>query len=246
MAEMLRQALQKWNSMTKEQRLRQDDPRAWAAELQRPERLYPKDGLVLRVVVRDLPREVAPKDWRADAWNQDYAWFRREEMLSLVPEKAETGSTIALVTSAARRFARAHLIDTVRGQSPPYGENAVQRAELRSEVVEVSKERIRLRITGEAFVEEEGTWAVRGYEDMNSPQRQKRGVDVRFLGYADFDRNTQRFASFEVVAIGTRWGATQYNARADDPGPSPIGFLLTLADPAERVAPANWWIYGWR
>lgn len=246
MADMLRRALEKWNSMTKQQRLRTDNPRDWADQLQRPERLYPKDGLVLRVVVRDLPREETPKDWRGDAWNQDFAWFRRDEMLSLAPEKAEVGSTAALVAPAARRFARAHLIDTVRGQSPPYAENAVQRAVLRSEAVEVSDERIRLKITGEAFVEEEGTWAIRGFDDMNNPQRRKRGVDVKFLGYAEFDRSTRRFASFAVVALGTRWGATQYNARADDLGPAPIGFLLTLADPADRVAPANWWVYGWR
>ncbi|MER3466723.1 MAG: hypothetical protein C4340_06380, partial [Armatimonadota bacterium] len=74
----------------------------------------------------------------------------------------------------------------------------------------------------------------------------KRGVDLKFLGFAEFDRTTRRFVAFDVVALGTRWGGTQYNARADDLAAAPIGFLLTLAEPTDRVAPANWWVYAWR
>lgn len=238
--------------MTKEERLRADDPRTWASQLQRPERLYPEGGLVLRVVVRDLPRDREeehsrePNDWRSTAWNQDFAWFRRDEALTLVPPSPKVGSTAALLESATRRFVRAHLIDTVRGQSPPYGEKAIQRAMLQTEVLTITDERIRLRITGEAFVEEEGTWAINGFQDRNNPQQRKRGVDLKFLGYAEFDRRTGRFVSLDVVALGTRWGGTQYNARADDLTPAPIGFLLTLADSTDRVAPANWWVYDWR
>ncbi|MER3412738.1 MAG: hypothetical protein C4341_00565 [Armatimonadota bacterium] len=252
MADMLRRALEKWNSMSKEQRVRQDDPRAWADQLQRPERLYPEGGLVLRVVVRDLPRDAdgerpcRPSDWRAEAWNQDFAWFRRDEMLTLVPSDLSVGARGEMAAQVARRFARAHLIDTVRGQSPPYGENAVQRALLRTEALSVTEERVRLRITGEALVEEEGTWAIKGFQDMNSPELRKRGVDLKFLGFAEFDRTTRRFVAFDVVALGTRWGGTQYNARADDLAAAPIGFLLTLAEPTDRVAPANWWVYAWR
>lgn len=249
MADMLRRALEKWNSMSKAERLSEENPRSWASQLQRPERLYPDGGLVLRVVVRDLPREGdqrRPADWRADAWNQDFAWFRRGEMLQLLPPSLEVGATAALGEAAARRFARAHLIDTVRGQSPPYGEKAIQRAALQSEALTVTDERVRLRVTGEAFIEEEGTWAISGFQDMNNPQNRKRGVDLKMLGYAEFDRRAGRFASFEVVALGTRWGGTQYNARADDLAPAPIGFLLSLAEPTDRVAPANWWVYGWR
>lgn len=246
MADMLRRALEKWNSMSKEERLRKDDPRAWADQLQRPERLYPKDGLVLRVVVRDLPREERPRDWRADAWNQDFAWFRREEGLALVPAALEVGAKGALPDVAAKRFARAHLIDTVRGQSPPYAESAIRKAEFLSEVLAVFEDRVRLRVSGVANIEEEGTWAISGFQDMNNPQPRKRGVELKFLGFAEFDRATRRFVAFDVVALGTRWGGTQYNARADDLDPAPIGFLLTLADPTDRVAPANWWVYGWR
>ena len=50
----------------------------------------------------------------------------------------------------------------------------------------------------------------------------------------------EQFVSFELVAVGTRWGATQNNSRRNDVDPAPIGFLFTLAGdgPCERIAPA--------
>jgi hypothetical protein len=49
------------------------------------------------------------------------------------------------------------------------------------------------------------------------------------------------------VAVGTRWGGTQYNSRADDLDPAPMGLSFTLAgtSPAEHVPPAHVWDYGW-
>ena len=50
-----------------------------------------------------------------------------------------------------------------------------------------------------------------------------------------------RFIGFEVVAVGTRWGGTQYNCRGDDLAPAPFGAVLSLAglSRAERVAPEH-------
>jgi len=48
------------------------------------------------------------------------------------------------------------------------------------------------------------------------------------------------FLTFEMVAIGSRWGGTQNNSRKYDLDGAPIGLLFTLAgdSPCERVAPA--------
>ena len=43
-----------------------------------------------------------------------------------------------------------------------------------------------------------------------------RGVQTRMTGRALFDTRTNRFTLFELVATGTRWGGTRYNARHDD------------------------------
>jgi hypothetical protein len=50
------------------------------------------------------------------------------------------------------------------------------------------------------------------------------------------------------VAVGTRWGGTQYNGRGRDLAPAPFGAVLSLAGEsrAERVAPEHFRGYGWR
>jgi hypothetical protein len=49
-----------------------------------------------------------------------------------------------------------------------------------------------------------------------------------------------------VVAVGTRWGGTQYNCRDNDLPPAPFGAVLSLAGAsrAERVAPTHFRGYG--
>ena len=57
-----------------------------------------------------------------------------------------------------------------------------------------------------------------------------------------------RKVGFEVVAVGTRRGGTQYNGRGNDLAPAPFGAVLSLAaeSRAERVAPEHFHGYGWR
>ena len=47
--------------------------------------------------------------------------------------------------------------------------------------------------------------------------------------------------AFDVVAVGIRWGGTQYNCRDNDLAPAPFGAVLSLAGAsrAERVAPEH-------
>ena len=82
---------------------------------------------------------------------------------------------------------------------------------------------------------------------MKRPSSQERGLEMRLLGRR-FDRKQGRFVDFEVVAVGTRWGGTQYNGRGNDLAPAPFGAVLGLAHEsrAERVAPEHFHGYGWR
>jgi hypothetical protein len=91
-----------------------------------------------------------------------------------------------------------------------------------------------------------GDWSIRGFEDMNRPSGQERGLEMKLLGSARFDRKHGRFVGFEIVAVGTRWGGTQYNRRENDLAPAPFGAVLSLADAsrAQRVAPAHFRGYG--
>ena len=246
----LRQALAAWEAMPREKRLRPEAPAAAPEGRFRWETLFPADGLSLRVFVRDLPREGGPKegDWRTRSWNQDSAWFRKEEARSFLPEKPAKGAVQEVPAALVRRLARCHLLDFVRGQTPVLPDAAVEKAVLRTEVLSVEGDLVVLRLSGETRTVHRGHWAVAGFKDMEKPSEQERGYEATLLGKARFDLAAGRFTEFELVASGDRWGATQYNGRTDDPGPAPMGFVLTLdiADPPLPVAPAQIGAYGWR
>jgi hypothetical protein len=108
----------------------------------------------------------------------------------------------------------------------------------------VTDARLRLSIRGTVRNERVGRWPTNGFEQPKDGQSE--GVDVEILGRAEFDRQSGQFTEFEVLAVGTRWGATQFNGRGDDLEASPFGIAFVLAVDAPRVAPANHWLYGWR
>ncbi len=227
---MIDRALAEWAKMPARDRYLSTDPAQAVGSVQRPEDSYPEGGLVLRVVSRDLPEAKPAGDWRKHAWNLDFAWFRKEEAETLVPERPAKGARLSWPRLLAERLVRFHLVDNVRGQTSAYPEGSVERAELTAEVEKIAAGRVTLRLRGE-------TRAVQG----------NRGVEARLLGTAEWDSKAARFTAFELVAIGTRWGRTAYNFREEDEGRSPIGFLFSLAgeEPPDRVAPAFLHDYGW-
>lgn len=242
-AGMLERALERWRELEPAERRLAELP---AADAQGWETRYPEDGLVLRVVTRDVERETLPKGWRATAWNQDYAWFTRDEVSSLVPS-ARVGAERDWPTALASRLARCHFLDDVRGQVIPYEADEVERAQLESKVTAVDGERLELALRGRTHTSAKGRWPVNGFEDSREPAQQTRGFEAELVGRATFDRGAGRFTRFELVAVGTRWGGTQFNGRGDDLEPAPMGVSLSLAGttPAERVVPAQVKEYGW-
>lgn len=246
MTQMLQRALAKWKALPDDQRWLEGDV-APDAPKGRPERFYPSDGLVLRETVRDLPREFASDDWRTQAWNKDYVWFKKAEARSMLPDSIESGREASVPRALLVRIGRFNLVDTVRGQSFNFPESALKSAELKTTVTKVEKGVATVRLAGVMKAEQVGKWPIAGYRDMNDPSDQKRGYDLRLSGEAIWDLVKERFTKFELVAAGTRWGATQYNGRFDDPGPAPIGYLFQLASdaPHDKVPPSEFGNYGW-
>jgi hypothetical protein len=246
---LLREALEKWEKIAPGDRLPADDPKDRTSALRRAERFYPEGGLVLHVYSRDLPREEVAPGWRGKAWNQDYAWFRKEEARQFLPGgEPKPGQKHEVPAPLVRRLARAHLVDNVRGQTRPYDDRHVEKARLTAVVEAVDGDVVTLRLEGETRTAAEGVWHVGGLRSRQATP-QKRGFEANLLGRAAYDMKTERFQTFELVAVGTRWGATQFNVRQDDMDPAPIGVLFTLAgdSPWERVAPAFFSeVYGWR
>ena len=192
---------------------------------------------------RDLPREDAPKDWRAGAWNQDAAWVHPREIAGLVPA-LEPGASREVPADLVRRIARCHLVDNVFGQTLAYRDDEIREAALTATVEKVEGGRAWIRFEGRVRAEAEGRWAMRGLR--REVKDMTRGYDARLRGWGVFVPGEGRFAELSMVAVGDRWGGTQYNVRDDDLGPAPMGVAFVLAaDDAPRIAPAHLHSYGW-
>lgn len=171
--------------------------------------------LILRVNLRDLPRgpgdksgarrhEVAAtgmwNDFMKWAWNEN--WVAVERASSLVPK----GSGLETVDPAVvSRIAREVMVDNVRGQAPEWEPREVKAASLMMK-----------RIAG-------GRIEYRGSVSLGSGSR---GYEARLYGQGSWDGTA--FSELDLVAIGMRRGGSQFNQRANDPGPAPMGVTLSL------------------
>jgi hypothetical protein len=235
MIEMMQTALQRWSVLdvqdgAPDRRLPGDPLPDYVPA--RPSR-YPEGGLVLRLAARDLPRDVDERkdDWRKHAWNLDYAWFTVDEARSLVPEARTPGATKQAPWEIVRWLARFHLRDFVRGEPSVWPEEAIRDGELTVRVIRAEPDRVRLALRGTIRLQYEMRW-VRPEE--GEERRSDCGFDATLVGEAVWDEALGRFTAFDLVAAGLRWGTNQYNNRADDLGPAPLGIAFTLAGAAPR------------
>ena len=190
--EMLREGFDKWRQRPAAA-ASPDIPRAYAPD-PRLNWSYPEGGLILKVSVRDLPRVSDETDPRH---NIDFAWFTRDEARSLIPGDPTPGRSHSAPGFFAKRLARCHLIDTVRGQSPRWREEHIQRAELTLIVEEVTPEQIRFRIEGGFKNEAPPTFDVNPFSGQVADK--PRGMDLKLVGVARFDRRQGRFTDRKSV-----------------------------------------------
>jgi len=228
LVEMMKQGLAKWATLPREQRLLPKSPDPTAAENWRgKEKLYPDDGLVLRVVARDRTRERWPDS------NLDYAWFRKDEARTLLPAELKKGAKHNVPRELVQRLARFHLLDNVHALNYTFfPKEAIEKARLTSTVIQVEGDLVSLSFEGETRA------------SMVSPKII--GYEPKLLGRATFNLKEQKFVSFELLAVGMRWGLGNCNQR-HNPDPALMGIVFTLAgdSPAERLPPAFISRYGW-
>lgn len=256
---ILQQGLEKWKKLPPKDRLLPKEVFAKAIAERggregRGQKQYPQDGLVLRLFCRDLPGSPVPAPIYKKLWNSDYAWFRKEEALAFVPSKLTPGSKKTVQRDLVERLARFHLLDAVRGSEAPYPKKAVEEAQLTAEVVAVEGDRVSLRFDGRTRTSQTGKFFTQNTigTAWKAPEVQNRGYDAKLLGRAVYDRKEHKFVSFELLAVGDRWGATSENGRVADGAicmqPAPMGVVFELAgnSPAERVPPVHLSGYGWK
>ena len=164
-ARKLREALENWDRLKAEGRKFLGEDQLEIAQLNRADRFFPEGGLVLKVNTRDLPRDPPQQGRGADAWNQDFAWFAREEARRFLPAELEPGRTHAVPRALVERLARFHLLDNVRGQTSPFAARAIEDATLTSRVTAVDGDVVSLRLEGRTKAVQKGDWSIRGFED---------------------------------------------------------------------------------
>ena len=241
-AAMIERSTAVWEELPDAERYPSESHSADLAGRVRYEWSYPEDGLVLRVTSRDLPREEGEARRR---WNHDHAWFRKSEVLSMLPGSRTVGARHRIPSALGERLARFHFVDNMRGQTIAFDESDVREVDWTSEIVGVSDGELRVRFEGRTLAE--GTRGWRRYGGSPRQERvEPRGVGTHFRGYATFDLERERFTDFDLLALGARWGAAGFNGRSRDLAPSPFGMVLQLAPdrPSDRVPPAFFQLYG--
>jgi hypothetical protein len=228
LVEMMKQGLAKWATLSPEKRLLANSPDPKASENWRlKEKLYPDDGMALRVVARDQTRERWPDS------NLDYACFRKAEARALLSPEPKKGAKHNVPRELVQRLARFHLLDNVHALNYTFfPKEAIEKARMTSTVLAVEGDLVSLSFEGETRA------------SIISPQ--KIGYEPKLLGRGIFILKEQEFVSFELVAVGMRWGLGNCNQR-HDAAPALMGIVFTLAgeSQAERLPPAFISRYGW-
>jgi hypothetical protein len=259
--ELLQTALEKWKQrrLNSNQTSQTEVPQSYEPDLKYHWK-FPEGGLVLKTYVRDLPRDSDP-NWTDFRVNFDHVWLAQEEAKSLIPDGIKVGETYQMPEAVVRRFARFHLVDTVRGESPRWRLEDLKKAEITLTVEKAKggrRKAEKIICRGEPLYSPEAEAIEKIYLQLEgsvlnvsppsfqtNPFSEKvvdmeRGVDLQLLGYITYDKKREKFERFDLIAVGQRWGATTYNDRFNDLGPAPIGFAfeLTSADsPADRTPP---------
>ena len=172
----------------------------------------------------------------------DKLWLTEVEWRSLLPEGSEPGDSYPLPPAVGERLVRFYASDLAHRST---GEK-VRSAELKLTVESVSETGIALRLdgttrTGSAFEE-----APAGFDAGGAPR--PIGADFRFLGYLRYDRASDAFDRFDIVALGEGWGGGPRQAATTDfyRGGAhrrwPMGIavqLLRTRRPIDRIPPQN-------
>ena len=235
MRAFLLSALKSWGSLSQADR---NAAKVAVPELKKIDPRYvptlTKDTLIVNVHARILEKEndffchgtcKFPGGQRA---SHDHMWIRESEWQTLLPKDPKVGQEIEIPANLIYRLARFHLIDNTRGEPPMWARNEVRKASLKLFVSDITKEEVRLKLTGAILLATDA-------DEKNA----KRGYDASMLGEICYEPSKRKIIKFNAVVLGEHWGEGTYTG-GSRPGRAPFGIAFELADPAkpaDRVPP---------
>ena len=233
-AEIIKQALAKWEDLPVERRSLAEE--SAVRPKVRWEGSYPKGGLILLRIVRDLPMNADPTSTPDHRFNRDPVWFTKDEASLWLPNPLEVGARHELPSVIVDRLSRFAFVDNARGQTIPYHPSEVEGSTLVSEITSVRGDRVELRITGTTLAVAKGPWLL-GDNYWKPHTELPHSMSTKIYGNATFDKKRGEFTDFELLALGERHGRTVMCGRTPDERSGPIGFVMQIAPPELRVAP---------
>jgi len=189
--------------------------RRWARRL-------PEGGLALNVYARiagfDEAKQTSREPYQLDCMRTnrertgfDHLWIRADELEGLLPPGLEAGARWRAPARLARRLARFHLVDTVRGEPPHYEAGHVKRATIACTAERVEAAFVTVRLEGEFEL------------DASKDPQYPRGFKGTLAGRLIYDRTVSRFACFDLYVEGDAHGDGKYI-----PGAPQGGFRLAI------------------
>lgn len=175
----------------------------------------PKDGLVIRVYMRELDKDSAgmfrpfhyPRMSQIGPWDTvrvleepsvDAMWLTKDEWQSLVPPSPKAGDKFKVPDAVRLRIVRAHLVDGTMSLIFPWEKEHVRQEKMTLTVERVTPDSIQLRLEGSAVLA----------TDVEVPRtKAKAAYQPRLLGNLEYNRGKNTFTRFDIVAIGDCWGA---------------------------------------
>lgn len=227
--EMIKRGLEKWEQLPDSRK--RAEPDKSLTPKHRFEQFYPRDGLVLHIYTRDLPKSADPST-RLTTRNRDTAWFSKSEVAEMIPADASVGDTFDFSYAFVERMARYHFVDNVKGQTEDFTEAQTASTKIKGRVIRQDDQETEVVIFGKTL----------GQVPKN--RRSAPGVETELIGGAVLDKQSMSFSKFEIVAVGRRWGRTRFNDRHRQLHATPIGYVFQLA-PADATpsVPGIIWSY---
>lgn len=195
-------------------------------EVPAPETEFAPRGVsVVRVFTRIRPVPAGSDPSNSNV-ARDHLWIYPGEVRALLQLPPGGGP---LPESLARRLARFHFVDNVRGEPNMWGDGDIAKLELQAtRDLDVQGKRA-FRITG--------SFAVGSVRDA-------RGVEGKFEGWLAVDEGKQSVTEFYAVADAQAWGAGSYT-RNPPPGRFPLVIGMQIAtDPPSRRVPPQGYLWG--
>ncbi len=173
-------------------------------------RVPPKNSLVVRTISRVVPMP-AGADVRNTSIGRDHYWIFAEDVADI---KSAKGKTFAMPLKMARRMARFHLVDNVRGEPNRWRYD-------NSRVLDITMTRI--SATEYSF---EGLYKLTNREAHGGAEK---GIAGRLTGFMTLDPTQTRATNFEAYAEGYAWGDHE-NTSGAPPGKFPLKIAFRSVD----------------